>query len=393
MSVNSMSFEQASTVLAAIHNQVTGRTIQPTAIDMSNFVSVAQTTLQAGVDPVLNAITQVIGKTLIAIRPYDRKFKGLEYTAERWGGIIRKISFIESSPENDPSYTLSETVDQFTINKPLVLETRYVGGDVYSGSMTILRKQLEMAFSSPAEFSSFLTGLLTHFSNEREQWLEDMSRGILVNMIVGKKNLDVADANANHVYHALTEYNTETGLSLTATTVKQPANFPAFAKWLYGRLQVISEKMTERSKLYQRTFEEHDILRHTPKADQKFFLSADFLAAVSAEVLADTYHDSFLRYADVEPVNFWQNINKPYTVSGKAVMIDEFGEPTVGENTTVENVLGLIMDRDAAGYNLTDDSLETSPYNAKGQYYNIFSHVRIQLQNDFTEKAVLICLD
>ena len=393
MSVNSMSFEQAATVLAAIHSQVTGITIQASAIDMSNFVSVAQKTLQAGYDPVLNAITQVVGKTLVAVRPYDRKFKGLEYTAERWGGIIRKISFGERAPENDPTYSLSGTVDQFTINNPPVLETRYVGGDVYSGSMTILRKQLDMAFSSPAEFSSFLTGLLTHFSNEREQWLEDMSRGILVNMIVGKKNLDGVDAASKHVFHALTEYEDETGIALNVTDVRSPANFPAFSKWLYGKIQTISEKMTERSKLYQRTLEEYDILRHTPKADQKFFLSADFLAAVSAEVLADTYHDSFLRYADVEPVNFWQNIRAPYTVSGKAVMIDEFGEPTVGDNTTVENVIGLIMDRDAAGYNLADDSLETSPYNAKGQYYNIFSHVRIQLQNDFTEKAVLICLD
>ena len=59
---------------------------------------------------------------------------------------------------------------------------------------------------------------------------------------------------------------------------------------------------------------------------------------------------------------------------------------------TVEGIVGVLMDRDAAGYNLADDSLVTSPYNAKGQYYNIFNHVRIQLQNDLTEKAVVFCI-
>lgn len=389
MAVNTMGIEQAYTLIAAIHNQVTGKSaLAPT--DTSTFISVAQATLQNGYEPVLSAISQVIGKTLMAVRPYDRKFKGLEVTNERWGGIIRKISYADRGPEADPTFALVDgaAIDQFVVKKPAVLETRYVGSDVYEGSYTIFTKQLDVAFSSPEEFARFMSGLMTHFSNEREQWLEDTSRAIMMNLITAK-----IDAT-NSVYHLLTEYNTATGLSLTATSVRQPANFPAFSKWLYARVQQISELMTERSQMFQLPITGYDIFRHTPKADQKVYMNADFLAHVSAEVLADTYHDSFLTYADVEPVNFWQSINAPMSVSAKPVYIDSTGAVKIASGNVAEtDVLGVMFDRDACGYNIADNSLETSPYNAKGQYYNIFSHVRVQLQNDITEKCAVLLLD
>ena len=64
MSVNTMGFEQVSTLLNSIYNQATGKSaITPTTT--SDFVSLAQTTLQAGYDPVLNAISQMVTKTII----------------------------------------------------------------------------------------------------------------------------------------------------------------------------------------------------------------------------------------------------------------------------------------------------------------------------------------
>ena len=389
MAVNNMTIEQAATLLAAIHDQVTGETtLAPT--NVSDFVSVAQATLLAGYDTVLGAITQVITKTLIAVRPYSRKFKGLEVTSDRWGGIIRKISFADRGPENDDTYALVDgsPIDQFVVRNPDVLETRYVGSAVYQGHYTIFTKQLDVAFSSPEAFAAFMSGLMTHFSNEREQWLEDGCRMILMNLITAK-----VDATQD-VFHLLTEYNTATGQSFTATTIMQPANFPAFVKWMYGRVANLSSLMTERSKLFQLAVTGKDIYRHTPLEDQKVYMNSAFLNESTARVLADTYHDSFLRYSDVEAVNFWQAIDSPMSVSAKPVYIDSAGDVYVASaNVAVDNVLGVLFDRDATGYNIYDDSIEASPYNAAGQYYNLFSHARIQYQNDLTEKAAVLCLD
>ena len=395
MALNTLGFEQASALLTALYSQVTGSADASTPVDTSSFVSMAQATLRSGYEPVMSAISQVLGRTLIAVRPYSRKFKGLEMTADRWGGITRKINFIDNALDSaDPTFALVEgqPVDQFVVKKPKVLETHYYGQNVYESSYTIFTKQLDTAFSSPAEFASFMSGLMTHFSNEREQYLESLSRSILCNLIGAKKVL--ADASvANQVIDLLAEYNTATGQSLTATTVKLPANYPAFCKWAYAYIQHVSEMFTERTGMFQRPLTNYAIMRHTPKADQRLFMDADFLAHMTAEVLADTYHDNFLRYSEVEAVNFWQSALAPSTVNVKPVYLNDSAEYVNAESAVeIDNVVGVLIDRDAAGYNLADDDLVSSPYNAKGQYYNLFNHVRIQLQNDLTEKAVVFCI-
>ena len=402
MAINTMGFEDASLLLSALYSQVAGVSAA-TPTDTSSFVSMAQATLQAGYEPVMEAITQVLSKTLIAVRPYSRKFKGLELTRERWGGIIRKINFGDGALDigvpldhvSDPTYELvdGEGVDQWAVKKPAVLETRYVGQNVYESSYTIFTKQLDVAFSSPEEFAAFMSGLMTHFSNQREQYLEMLSRSILDNMIGAKKILHDASVAGPHLIDLLAEYNTATGQSLTNVTVKLPANYPAFTKWCYAYIQHVSDMFTERSMMFERPLDNFPILRHTPKADQRMFLDADFLAHMTAEVLADTYHDNFLRYTEVEAVNYWQSALEPSTVKVKPVYLNGDAEfVNASDPVTVSGIIGVLMDRDAAGYNLADDSLVTSPYNAKGQYYNIFNHVRIQLQNDLTEKAVVFCI-
>ena len=389
MSVNSMNIEQAYSLLVSIHNQVTGNT-SLAATDVSDFVSVATQTLQAGYDAVIGAISQVVGRTLIAVRPYSRKFPGLEVDNARWGGITRKISYADRGPVADDTYIMTDgsPVDQYTVRTPKVMETRYYGAAAYDGYYTIFTKQLDQAFTSPEAFGAFMSGLMTHFSNEREQWLEDGARMIVMNMITAKK-----DANID-IIHLLTEYNAATGLSLTATTVMQPANFPAFVKWMYGRVSEISSLMTERSELFQLKQTGFDIYRHTPLADQRLYMLAGFLEQMTAGVLADTYHDNLLRYGNVEAVNFWQSIKSPDAINAKPVYIDAAGAvKKAASAVSMTKVLGVLFDRDAMGYNLQDDTLVASPYNAAGQFYNLFAHVRMQYQNDLTEKVAVLCLD
>ena len=389
MAVNTLGIEQAYNLLNAIHAQATGKTALA-ATDTSSFVSVAQATLRAGYDQVLQAITQVVSKTLMAVRPYSRKFAGLQVDTAKWGGIIRKISFADRGALPDDTYNLTDgsPVDQFVVRNPKPLETRYVGSDVYQGCYTVFTKQLDVAFSGPEEFASFMSGLMLHFSNEREQWLEDLSRGIVVNAIAAKFDI-------NHdIVHLLTEYNTATGQSLTQATVKLAANYGPFIRWCYARIAQVSQQMTERSELFQEKITGYDINRHTPVQDQKLYMNADWLEHIKAEVLSTTYHNDLLSLADVEAVGYWQAIQSPMSINDKPVYIDSNGDVKIAAAAVVEgDIVGVLFDRDAMGYCIGDDTLETSPYNAAGQYYNLFSHMRVQLQTDMTEKIVVFQFD
>ena len=403
MSVNTMTFQQIATVLTAIVKQATGQTVlAPT--DTASFVSVAQTALSVGNDAVMNAISNVLSRTIFSIRPYSAKFAGLEKDLPRWGAYMRKLSIADSDWADDDAYKYPVTydasqnpangdggmVDQWRIKKPNVLQTNFFGQSVYGDHITITEDQLETAFRSPDELGSFLSLIMTNLSNRLEMSRDAIARGLLANMI----GAIVAENDANRNVHLLSEYNAQTGLSLTATTVYQPANFPAFMKWVYSRVASISDLMTENSTLFQTVITGKPILRHTPVQMQKIYMFAPARHQMDARVLADTYHDTYLKYADVESVNFWQSIRTPDTVNVTPAYTSTAGAVVTPESAVVKaGVFGLMFDEDAMGYALLDRRMLSTPVNASGLYRNIWVHCKQKVFMDNTEKAVLLLLD
>lgn len=387
MAVNNMTIEQAYEVVAELCEQATGETVL-TPTNLSEFITVGQKTLQAGYDPVIGAITQVLQRTLMSVRPYERKFKSLAVTNDRFGAITRKINFGDSDVQENVSFELQEgqSYSPWTIKKPVILQTNFVGSDTWEMEKTIFTRQLDVAFRDPAELARFMTALMLHFSNEREQKAEQLARGAVANFIAGENII-------GNVVHLLTEYNAETGLSLTATTVKQPANYPAFVRWCYARIGEVSALMTERSQLFQRVINGYRIMRHTPVSDQRIYLNTDFLRHMNAEVKTITFNDDYLQVADHEGVNYWQAIQSPLDISVTPSLIDTDAKQIVGDPQELENVIGVIMDRDAVSYNIYQDTLEASPYNPKTETYNLIHKSRVQYSNDFTEKGVIFLLD
>ena len=393
MSVNVMNFEQAATLLTSLHEQATGQTaITPT--DESGFVSMAQATLRAGYDPIINAISQMIGQTLIAVRPYGAKLMGLEKSAGEWGGIKRKINFIEGTPEDEQSYNLTDgsAIDQYVVKKPKILETHYYGRAIYSDIYTLgIEAQLKTAFTSSSEFGRFMSGLMQHFANQREQWLEDMRRGLVSNFIAAKYTAD--GGTGDMVVHLLTEYNAATGGSYTSTTIKDPANFAGFTRWLYARLNTLARLMSERSEKFQQRVNGKPIMRHTPAADLKVYMLAEYKDMIDAMGLAVTYNDNYLKTADTEGISFWQSIDDSDEIQITPAYVDSDLAIAAASPVTLTDVVGVMFDRDACGYHIYRDTLETSPYNARGSYYNMFPHVEVQLMNDITEKGIVLILD
>ena len=103
-----MTFQDISAVLTAINKVATGEW-QPIAIvDTSSFVSVAEATMRTGYDNLLNAISQVFTQTIFAVRPYRAQMRGLEKDGSAWGNHVRKISYFDSDPIKDTTYSLPD---------------------------------------------------------------------------------------------------------------------------------------------------------------------------------------------------------------------------------------------------------------------------------------------
>ena len=150
MSVNTMEFKDAAAILNNIRKQVTGETAIAPA-NTAEFISVANTVLRTGYDPVLGAITQMVSRTIFSIRPYNRKFAGIKMDSEQWGAIVRKLSVADKDFDNDVRYELvdGQSVDMYKVNKPLILQTNFYGMNTFDKSLTIFRDQLDNAFSGP----------------------------------------------------------------------------------------------------------------------------------------------------------------------------------------------------------------------------------------------------
>ena len=404
MSVNTMNFEQISTVLTSIVQQATGQAVQ-TPTDTGSFVSVAQVALRADRDSVMNAISNILARTIFSIRPYSAKLTGLDMDIFRWGAMMRKLSIADTDWEDDEAYAYpvfydagqtppdgeGGSVDRWKIKKPNVLQTNFYGQSVYSDHMTITEDQLETAFTGPEQLGSFLSLLMTNLSNRLEMSNEAIRRGLVCNAIGA-----IYDENASdRVIHLLTEYNTLTGLSLTAITVYDPANFGAFTKWAYSRVAEITDLFTANSTMFQTTITGKPILRHTPYEFQRVYLYAPFQRQTEARVIADTFHDNYLRYSDVETIPYWQSISGSRDeVTVTPSYVDNTGTlVTPASAVNVENVFGLIFDRDAMGMSILDRRVLSTPVNESGLYRNIWVHGKQRVVFDNTEKMALLLLD
>lgn len=396
MAINDLTIVQSSAVLNAIVRQATGQAPTLDTTNPANFVTVAQTLMKRGYDPIINAISQVLTRTIFSIRPYTRRFGGLEVSAQRWGNHIRKLTALDSPFEDDERLSLvdGQSVDHYRVNKPKVIQTNFYGEHQYQRHVTIFKDQLDTAFNSPSEFSSFISMVMQNIYDQIEQANEEYDRATIANFIVGKTVSDTAS-----VIHLVAEYNDYIGGSYTSETIREPAVYNDFIKWVFARLKNITDLMAERSVKFHmlpNDAQGHAIplMRHTPANRLKMYIYSPVMNEITARVLSDIYHDDKLKMADHERVTYWQNINVPDSIKATANVFDPIlGGITVTKETTVNNLFGVLFDDEAIGVQNINEWSQSTPLNAAGGYTNIWWHWTRRHWNDFTENGIILLLD
>lgn len=410
---NDLTFKQSAILLNAIQQQVTGQASQA-PVDLTDFVSVAQTTLKTGYDPIFNAINQMITRTIFSTRPYNRKFGLAEISESAYGNHVRKIAIADKPIEDDDRYKWpvaydaagspptgdGQSVDHYAIKKPEVLQTNFYGANVWQDHYTIFKDQLENAFRGPDEMGRFFSLITGEMANKIEQIREDMGRVCVINSIIGTLEQNDAASSIFDLGHReiplITLYNAYTGLTLTAQTVFQPANFTPFVRWAFSIVQSVSDLMEERSELFQIVVNNKHVIRHTPKSRQKIFVASQFANAIATMVRVANFNDGFMQLPSgvrMESVGFWQSIKDPMIVQGKASWIDSTGAvASSATNLTSDPVFAYLFDEEALGYATTQSWSSPTPLNARGGYTNIWLHETQRLYNDHTEKSVVFTL-
>ena len=127
----------------------------------------------------INAIAIVLGRTFMAVRPYEAKLKILNtMNSSLYSNRMRKISFLSRWAEpsgafNTNLYT-NHAMDydngnnsgnslptMWEQNQPVPLELNFGGSSVWDDSTTIYEKQLQVAFRDESEFAAFMGAIMT----------------------------------------------------------------------------------------------------------------------------------------------------------------------------------------------------------------------------------------
>lgn len=361
-----------------------------TGNQVTNFVG----TFNAFGDPLMTRISQLVGRTLMAVRPYEGRLGSIEVTREDYGWITRKLSFVDDDAEQNMTFQLADgqSIDPWIVHKPKVIETRSYGGGQITRHMTIFEDQIKGAFTSAGALDEFISGVLMHFNNQVEQDREQYKRTALINL------MGCLSTYADRRIYLISEYNAATGSSLTATSVFAPANFEAFTQWLYGFIQKLIGLMSERSYKYHLNPTTSipisgNIARQTALRNMRVFMNTGFKADMTARVVANTFNRNELREVQYESVNFWQAIDSPTSINVNVKPMTTGLVEGTATAASLNNVFGLLMDRDALAVSYMNDNTGNSPYNQRGRYYNIWHNEDVKIAQDLTENAVLLLLD
>ena len=175
------------------------------------------------------------------------------------------------------------------------------------------------------------------------------------------------------------------------------SNYTDFTRWLAGFMVGLADKLSERSEKFHMNITGSEVMRFTDGANLRKYISANVANYLDTAVAANIYNPDRLSVITdgMRKMVFWQNIDNPYSVSATPAYLNTTtgNVDVAGAAVQVDNIIGILFDRDAMGMVKRSTWSAASPFNAKGGYYNIFWHWTQQIYNDFTENFVLLYAD
>lgn len=407
MAVNDLTISQMATLANSLLGQAAG-TINVSNIN-DTMVTVAQATLKTGYDPVIAGISQVLTKTLFAVRPYSGMFRTLIRTDEQYGNHVRKINIADRDLANDDRYDMYDSngdykdADQYAHRKPKVLQTNYYGQNADSIATPIYGSQFGPAWRNEAELRGFLSSIETSSANTLKRQETELARLSITNAIAAAKSYSTTSgASARQYINLIREWNIERGTNTTANVKlwadvkRDEALKKDFAKYMCAYVKRKKREMKEYGVANVQTIKSTPISRQSSDATLKGIFHAEIIEMLDTYVKSDVHHPEFLGdMSNFETVSFWQGQNDPMKIMCKPwlVTLSTGAAAQASANVTCNNVVGVLFDEDAVGINVSHEKTLQTPWNARKDFAVIWNHVNKRMYNDLTENFVAFTVE
>lgn len=403
-------------LINAMADEMLGKNGTIQAIDASTFASVGETIMNSGIENVMNTLSIVCSRNLVAVRPYSAKFRLINpLDSGEYSSRVRKISFYAKNavPTGNDNTQLktnlamgydngtnsgNSTGSQWEQSAPVPLELNFGGGVEWQYPYTIYEDQIKIALKSPEEWTQFLNGFLVACENDMETEKEAFSRMIVLNMIAGTASLTASMPGS--VVNLTAAYNTKFGTSYT-TAQLLTTYFSDFLAFFVSTVKTVSDKLENRSTLYHWSPTKtvggvsYVLPRQTNKSDQKMFMISEFWNDAEARVMPALFNDQYLKLDNFEKVDYWQNINDPFAIKFKPAIPDvstPSAQTAPADAVSLPKVLGVLFDRDACMADFQLEKVRRTSIEARKGYSNVWNTIRKNPINDFTENCVIFIM-
>lgn len=379
---NQIEVNQIYDLCNQVFQQMTGRT-DIAAVDSASLVAMGNEVSNLGKNDLwLNTLARRIGLTIDSYRVYRNKFSDLYRTQVEWGALVQKLTVEMPDAVADDMYKVGQmngqALDHYIINNPKAKQKIFDKETPYSFFITMQEKMLTEAFLNAGAMASFVNQVFGKVQNKIEVVLEDLARVALVNMMC---NLSVKQE-----IKLVTLYNSKTGSTLNPQTALFD---PAFMRFAIGMMNNIASKLETMSVLFNA--EGYD--RFTPKSEQRFYVLADFITQLETVVQYAAFNPQYVNKSVDIAVPYWQGVKEGDDVNDMAVLSKVIGKVDGKTDKTIENVVGILFDREGIGTFRQEEKVLTTPVNARGAYYNTFWHEKQMWFNDMSENAVIFTLN
>lgn len=411
----------AHNILTLMCREITGQNASITTVDTSNFTSVGESLLTTGYENVLNTLSTVIWRDIIAVRPFKAKFRTLR--AESTGLFQqrrRKISYFAKDPlasgnfNTDlytnayPLFTAGENPDangvpqstksQWEQHPPVCAQYFFGGSSVWQDCITYYLDKLEVAFRDESSFTAFIDGFVTERFNDIETQKESFARMNLLNTIAGA--IDMTASMPGTVKDMTALFNTYMGGTTYTRDQILNAHLREFTAFFIAEMKNDILDMEQRSVKYHinpaKTIDgvTYNLLRHTPRDKQRLLMYAPFWNLVEATVYSAVFNENWLKPENFEAIAYWQNENEGAKIDIVPSVPDLVnGVQVAGNNVQCDYVLGTLQDVDALWVDYQLENARTSTLESRKGYYNTWLNFAFNACNDLTEKMIVYIMN
>lgn len=354
------------------------------AVNNQNLVSLGNAVLSSttNTEAFLNALLQRIGRTIIRYRKYENKLRGMILDDFEYGAIVEKIRIAMPDAETDQSFDLidGQSIDHYEIAKPDVQQKLFVTRTPYQYKVTIQRKHLKEAFLSEDAMGRFIAGIFGEVRNAIDLGLERLARNAFNNMIAESYGATAAAPKQNVVNLGTLYRAINANAPATADGLLNDNDFLRFA---VSTINTRIDMLQEMSVL--NTPDANALPTFTPKDRMHVYIMSGFKRRLETVVQYAAFNEMLVDVAGNETLTYLQSAQSPYSIN--------VTRASDGTSIAVDNIIGLVYDRDACGAYKWDEEVQTTPINAAGLYYNTYYHLQQLWFNDLSENFVVFTLN